>query len=150
MHGNSWEEGKMIQKATLKDVPTIMKLIRLEYPSLPKKYVNYAKTCVIDSIKNKEMNVVFVAKDGCLIADVWKKKFYSYLVIAIALSKKTNDELYDVYVKFCRQNGLKFILTNAGNRQKYLQKFCKNNHMIEGMKSKVWIRPIAPLIKKRR
>jgi GNAT superfamily N-acetyltransferase len=132
-----------IRNAQLKDAELILKLLRKtpELQGYGEMDAVYSKDYVIDCIKDKKMNLVFVAEEnkkvvGLLIAEIWKKKRYSFFLDLVVLPeyrlKGIGTELYQAYETYCKKKDLKTITALVQTTNTNMHKFCEKKGYKKG------------------
>ncbi len=132
-----------IRKAVLKDKNQIMKMIMKtpELQGLGEMDSVYSPDYIADSIKDRKRNLALVAEEkgkivGILLAEMWKKKKYSFFVDIAVLpeyrSKGIGKKLYELYEKECKKQKLKTILGLVQKTNTFMQKFMEKRSYQKG------------------
>lgn len=135
----------IIRNAELKDTETILDLLKKtpELQGCGEIDALYSEGYVVDSIKDKKINLVLVAEQntkvvGLLMAEIWKEKKYSFFVDFVVLpeyrSKGIGTKLYESYEKHCKKNGLKTIIGLVKTENSNMQRFCEKRGYKKGNK----------------
>ena len=133
----------IIRNAQLKDTETILDLLKKtpELQGYGEMDAVYSEDYVVDSIKDKKINLVLVAEEntkivGLLMAEIWEKKKYSYFVDFVVLpdyrSKGIGTKLYESYEEYCKKKGLKTIIGLVQISNNKMQQFCEKKGYKKG------------------
>jgi ribosomal protein S18 acetylase RimI-like enzyme len=103
----------------------------------------YSMNFVIDCIEDTERNVVIVAEidgelAGFLIAELWKRKKYSYIIDLLVLPKyqgmRVASRILQAYEKYCKILGLSKIVAVVLEDNLKMKRLCGKIRLIKGKK----------------